>query len=162
MPEVFDWRWVEGQVARTVATWENCAATFAKGGVTYCASEQAGHERAYDAALHEVENEAKKKSVTRAERLAAQERMTASFATFAAAALDIQGDAVRLLTDDFLPAGIQLARWARRFDENLSMADIIQADRNAWTACGLQPLLGEPVGLTASILGYSLLYPLYR
>jgi hypothetical protein len=39
------------------------------------------------------------------------------------------------------------------------MADIIQANRNAWTACGLQPLLGERIELTPSILGYSLLYP---
>jgi hypothetical protein len=39
------------------------------------------------------------------------------------------------------------------------MADITQACRNAWTACGLQPLLGVPVGITPSILGYSLLYP---
>jgi hypothetical protein len=39
------------------------------------------------------------------------------------------------------------------------MADIIQACRNAWTACGLQPLLGKPMGITPSILGYSLLYP---
>jgi len=44
-------------------------------------------------------------------------------------------------------------------DAGLSMGDIIQACRNAWTACGLQPLLGERVGLTSSILGYSLLYP---
>jgi hypothetical protein len=55
--------------------------------------------------------------------------------------------------------GAKLARWARRFDASLSMADIVQACRNAWTACGLQPLLGERVGLTPSILGYSLLYP---
>jgi hypothetical protein len=39
------------------------------------------------------------------------------------------------------------------------MPDIVQACRNAWTACGLQPLLGERVGITPSILGYSLLYP---
>ena len=39
------------------------------------------------------------------------------------------------------------------------MPDIVQACRNAWTACGLQPLLGEAVGITPSILGYSLLYP---
>jgi hypothetical protein len=39
------------------------------------------------------------------------------------------------------------------------MPDIIQACRNAWTACGLQPLLGEHVRITPSILGYSLLYP---
>jgi hypothetical protein len=39
------------------------------------------------------------------------------------------------------------------------MEDIIQACRNAWTACGLQPLFGERIGITPSILGYSLLYP---
>lgn len=39
------------------------------------------------------------------------------------------------------------------------MTGIIQAARNAWTACGLQPLLGVPLALTPSILGYSLLYP---
>ncbi len=106
-----------------------------------------------------VEREAKRKPRTRAERLEAQERITASFARFSAAALDLQGDAVELLTEDFLPVGTKLARWARRFDENLSMPDIIQANRNAWTACGLQPLLGERIELTPSILGYSLLYP---
>jgi len=55
--------------------------------------------------------------------------------------------------------GTTLARWARRFDASLSMAEIVQACRNAWTACGLQPLLGERLGITPSILGYSLLYP---
>jgi hypothetical protein len=109
--------------------------------------------------LQAVEREAKKKPRTRAERLEAQERITASFARFSAAALDLEDDAVELLTDDFLPVGTKLARWARRFDESLSMPDIIQANRNAWTACGLQPLLGERVELTPSILGYSLLYP---
>lgn len=39
------------------------------------------------------------------------------------------------------------------------MDGIVQACRNAWTACGLQPLLGEPIRLTPGILGYSLLYP---
>jgi hypothetical protein len=55
--------------------------------------------------------------------------------------------------------GTGLLDWARGFDPELSMADIIQACRNAWTACGMQPLLGLPVRLTPAILGYSLLYP---
>jgi hypothetical protein len=92
-------------------------------------------------------------------QIAAQERITASFARFSAIALDLEHEAVQLLIDDFLPAGTRLARWARRFDARLSMDDIIQACRNAWTACGLQPLLGERVRITPSILGYNLLYP---
>ena len=83
----------------------------------------------------------------------------AAFARFSATALDLEAESVHLLTNGFLPVGTRLARWARQFDPTLGMADIIQACRNAWTACGLQPLLGIPMGLTPSILGYSLLYP---
>lgn len=91
--------------------------------------------------------------------LATQDRVTEAFAQFAAQGLDLDSAAIDLLTCDFLPAGTQLARWARAFDPSLSMTDIVQASRNAWTACGLQPLFGEPQRLTPSILGYSLLYP---
>ena len=55
--------------------------------------------------------------------------------------------------------GTQLARWARCFDATLSIADTIQASRNAWICCGAQTLLGLPMELTPSILAYSLLYP---
>ncbi len=95
--------------------------------------------------------------ITHSDRLAAQQRIT-GFARFSGAGLNLERHAVQLLTDDFLPVGTKLARWARRFDDSLSMADIIQANRNAWTACGLQPVSGKTVELTASILGYSLLY----
>jgi hypothetical protein len=159
MQEIFSWYWVEAQAARTIDAWNGCAARAGHSGPRYCADEQQRREKAYDEALRSVEREVKTLPRTQMERLVAQRRMTSSFARFAAAALDLEGDAVHLLTDDFLPAGTRLARWARRFDETLSMADIVQASRNAWTACGLQSLLGESVGLTPSILGYSLLYP---
>jgi hypothetical protein len=86
-------------------------------------------------------------------------RVMAAFTKFSATALGLEDEATELLTNDFLPVGVQLIRWARRFDVNLSMPDIIQGCRNAWTACGLQPLLGVPVVLTPSILGYSMIYP---
>ncbi|HEY4381264.1 MAG TPA: hypothetical protein VGN01_13015 [Acidobacteriaceae bacterium] len=159
MRDAYSWGWVEAQVAETAEIWNGCAGLAAPRGPRYDVAQQRQREQAYDDGLREVEREAKKKPRTRAQRLAAQERITASFGRFAAAALDLEGDAVELLTDDFLPVGTTLARWARRFDANLSMPDIIQACRNAWTACGLQPLLGERVELTRSILGYSLLYP---
>ncbi len=159
MRERLDGSWVEGQVARTSAAWEACAGGSVHGGPRYGVEEQVRREREYDAALGVVESEVKRLPGAGRERSAAQERMTLAFARFAGAALDLEEDAVHLLTGDFVPAGIQLARWARRFDEGLSMAEIVQASRNAWTACGLQSLLGERVGLTPSILGYSLLYP---
>jgi hypothetical protein len=159
MQETYSWPWIEAQVVQTIDVWNESAAERAQGGPRYSVEEQKKREKAYDEGLRAVEREAKRSPRTRAERVEAQARITAAFGRFSAAALDLEGDAVELLTDDFLPVGTKLARWARRFDENLSMADIIQACRNAWTACGLQPLLGKTVELTASILGYSLLYP---
>ena len=159
MREAYSWAWVEAQVAQTIEVWNGSAAGPEPRGPQYCLAQQRQREQAYDEALRAVEREAKKAPRTKAERLKAQQRITASFAQFSAAALDLNEDAIQLLTDDFLPVGTNLARWARQFDASLSMADIIQANRNAWTACGLQPLLGERIKLTPSILGYSLLYP---
>jgi hypothetical protein len=159
MRNTFSWPWVEAQVARTIDVWNGSAAGSEPLVPQYGLSQQRQREKEYDEALATVEREAKKVRPTKAERLKAQERITACFAQFSAAALDLKGDAIELLTDDFLPVGTKLARWARQFDAGLSMADIIQANRNAWTACGLQPLLGERIALTPSILGYSLLYP---
>ncbi len=82
-----------------------------------------------------------------------------AFGKFSARALDLDAESLEVLTEDFLPVGTELACWARQFDPELSMPSIIQAARNAWTACGLQPLLGARIKLTPAILGYSLLYP---
>ncbi|HZC44308.1 MAG TPA: hypothetical protein VE195_09040, partial [Acidobacteriaceae bacterium] len=139
--------------------WNAGAGSSALGGMRYSAQEQQRREKAYDEALRVVERELKHSSHSKTERLQTQARITAAFARFSATALGLEPDAIDLLTNDFLPIGTKLARWARRFDPSLSMADIVQACRNAWTACGLQPLLGEAIAITPSILGYSLLYP---
>ena len=64
-----------------------------------------------------------------------------------------------LLKGGFAAIGTELAREARRFDPAVSTADILQASRNAWTACGLQMLLGRKMRLTPAIFAYSMLYP---
>jgi hypothetical protein len=159
MKQFYSWSWVETQVARTIDILNGSVAPSVLGGRQYSLHEQQKREKAYDEALRAVEREAKRTPRNRPERLARQNRITTSLARFSAAALDLEDEAIVLLTNDFLPVGARLARWARRFDASLSMDDTIQACRNAWTACGLQPLLGERVGITPSILGYSLLYP---
>jgi hypothetical protein len=159
MRQRYSWSWVEAQVAQAIEVWNDSAVPSVLHGPQYSLKEQKKREMAYDEGLRAVEREAKRVPRTRAERTAAQERIVASFARFSATALDLEDDAVQLLTNDFLPVGTRLARWARRFDASLSRDDIIQACRNAWTACGLQPLLGERIDITPSILGYSLLYP---
>ncbi|HKO17888.1 MAG TPA: hypothetical protein VJU82_03285, partial [Acidobacteriaceae bacterium] len=159
MQESLDWSWVEAQIADTVNLWHSCSQRKPLPCPTYSRSDQRNREQAYDRALTEVEREARAKPVTPADRAATRARTTACFARFSAEALDLQPDAIDLLTNDFLPVGTSLARWARSFDPDLSKEDIVQACRNAWTACGHQPLFGEPIQLTPSILAYSLLYP---
>ena len=159
MWQIYTWAWVEAQVAQTIELWNRGATREPEDGQRYSPTEQQRRERAYDEALQAVEREIKQAPRTKAERIETQDRIVAAFARFSATALDLEHDAIKLLTDDFLPVGTKLARLARRFDEGLSMADIVQACRNAWTACGLQPLLGTAVQITPSITGYSLLYP---
>ncbi|HEX4022772.1 MAG TPA: hypothetical protein VHX63_16625 [Acidobacteriaceae bacterium] len=159
MQQSYDWSWVEAQVAQTIEVWHDSAAPSLQGGAHYDRKEQQQRENAYDEGLLAVERAVRKTPRTKAQRLETQDRITASFAQFSATALGLQGDAVHLLTNDFLPVGRKLAQWARQFDAGLSMPDIIQACRNAWTACGLQPLLGDRIAITPAILGYSLLYP---
>jgi hypothetical protein len=159
MQPIYSWSWVEAQVEQTIAVWDSAAANSTLDGAQYTRKQQQEREKAYDQALRAVEREVKRAPRTKADRIKTQDRVVAAFAQFSATALDLEGETVHLLTDDFLPVGTKLARWARQFDPNLGMADIIQACRNAWTACGLQPLLGIRMGMTPSVLGYSLLYP---
>jgi hypothetical protein len=163
MRDLYSWSWVEAQVQQAIASWNNCALPFLPDSPRCTPREQRKREKAYDNGLRAVQREARRMPRTPAERLAqrfqVQQRIVALFPEFAATALGLEGEAIQLLTNNFLPMGTQLARWARSFDPTLSMADTIQACRNAWTSCGLQPLLGQPMELTPSLLAYSLLYP---
>jgi hypothetical protein len=159
MSEGYDDRWVDSQGSRCVALWNECAPEPASFDPQYSRRDHEAREIAYDAELRAVEWEARHAPRTVSGRAETQERLIASFGQFAANAVDLEPESTALLSGDFLPFGIEFARRARAFDATLSQADTIQACRNAWTACGLQPLLGVPSGITPSILGYSLLYP---
>jgi hypothetical protein len=88
------------------------------------------------------------------------EGIVGAVAHIACAALDIDDDRTEaLLRDDFSAVARDLATDARHFDPAVTMDDILQACRNAWTACGLQALLGQPAHLTPAIFAYSMLYP---
>ena len=159
MEDRYSWSWIEAQGAQAAEAWNGCAGRLLPAGPRYSLKEQRKRENAYDQALRAFEREARRAPRTRSERLLAQRRIVDAFPGFAAIALGLEPEAVQLLTGSFLPVGTQLARSARGFDATLSMADIIQALRNVWTACGLQALLGQPMELTASIFAYSMLYP---
>jgi hypothetical protein len=145
--------WVETQVGLAMEEWSRAAGPWAQPGPHHSSRDQKQREKAYDRALDDVRRTCRRRAPD------AEARLTNCFARFAAEALDLGPDAIDLLNHGFLPIGMQLARWAHRFDEGLSSGDITQAARNAWTACGMQPLFGAPLRLTPSILAYSLLYP---
>ena len=159
MEPQYSWSWVEARVGESIEVWNDCAARSLPLSPRYTLKEQRKHEEAYDKALGAVQREARRTERTTFGKQLAQKRIVALFPRFASVALGLEGESVRLLTDGFLSIAAQFARWARSFDSTLSMDDIIQACRNAWTACGLQPLLGQPMILTPAIIGYSLLYP---
>jgi hypothetical protein len=159
MERYYNWSWVESEVSATIEKWNSCGGTAVRSSPQFSRKEQERREEAYDEALHAVEREAKQARRGHAERFAAQRRIVAIFPRFASLALGLEDEAVHLLTDGFLPIGTQFAQWSRRFDPNLTMADTIQACRNAWTVCGIQPLLGDRMQMTPAIIGYSLLYP---
>jgi hypothetical protein len=159
MERHYNWAWVESSVSAAIADWNNCALSTSKNGPQFSRQEQQIKEGAYDDALLAVERETKLARRGPRERREAQRRIVAIFPRFAALALGLEDEAVHLLTDGFLPIGTQFAQWSRRFDPDLTMADTIQACRNAWTVCGIQPLLGDRMQMTPAIIGYSLLYP---
>jgi len=122
--------------------------------------EQAAREAQLDSFLRAVEAELRDLPKTRAERGAARSRITSAFAEFAKGGLGLgEGHLELLLNEGFASVGTQLAREARRFDPGVTAVDIFQASRNAWTACGLQALMGQRMHLTPAIFAYSMLYP---
>lgn len=123
----------------------------------YIPREQRRREASYDRAFRDVQRISR--SARRIDPHILKSRLVSSFAGFAAEALDLGEPSIQRLTTEFLPVGTQLTTWARRFDPTLSQNDITQACRNAWTACGLQPLFGAEIALSPGILAYSLLYP---
>jgi hypothetical protein len=97
---------------------------------------------------------------SREEAQRAQSHLGAAFRCLAEETLGFTAAQLDLLPSQaFSSASEEFVREARAFDPGLSGEDIYQAGRNAWTAHGLQWLLGLPVQLTPSILAYSLLYP---
>jgi hypothetical protein len=159
MHPTFSWPWVKSQSAATTESWRACAQRPLPSGPVYTSQDQSAREHVYDECLRTVEGDLCNRPRTPADRAAFQDRLVAAFARFASAALGLELPAIDLISRGFLPAGVEFARRARRFDSALAMPEIVQACRNAWTVYGLQPLFDEPARITPSIVAYSLLYP---
>ncbi|MGA9669122.1 MAG: hypothetical protein WBQ94_07940, partial [Terracidiphilus sp.] len=125
MRDLYSWPWVEVQVQEAISSWNACALPFLPNSPRCAPREQRKREKAYDQGLRAVQREARRAPHTPAEHLRIQQRIVALFPGFAATALGLEGEAIQLLTNNFLPMGTQLARWARSFDPTLTVADTI-------------------------------------
>jgi hypothetical protein len=145
---------------QAIALWRECPADLPEFGHTYPVGEQQSRERELDRFLEEIQSELRSLPRSRSERESVQGRISEAFVRLAQSALDLTPAHLDLLlAGGFSGIGTELGRRARRLAFPATVADIIQASRNAWTACGLQILLGAEMRLTPSIFAYSMLYP---
>ena len=129
-------------------------------GPSYSPAEQAVREKQLERFLKQVKGEIANPPRDREAVQAFQTRLGVSFRQFAQETFGIPAQHFNMLpSDDFSAAAQDFIQKARAFDPDLSGEDIFQAGRNAWTANGLQWLLGVPVECSPSIFAYSMLYP---
>lgn len=140
--------------------WEQSTADLPDLGPSYSDGDRERNEKQLIQFLDRVEQLLSSPPHSRSEAQAIQERLSPAFRQLAQESLGFEALQLDLLPSaDFSQASEEFVRRARAFDPGLSGEDIYQAGRNAWTANGLQWLLGLPVQTTPSILAYSLLYP---
>ena len=140
--------------------WWECETSLPDLGPLYTARAQSENEKKLLHLLEQVDEIFSNPPRSRADGQALQIRMAAAFRDFAGETLGITAGQLDLIPSQvFSDVSEEFVRMARTFDPKLSVEDIFQAARNAWTANGLQWLLGKPVQNTPSIFAYSLLYP---
>ncbi|MBI5280289.1 MAG: class 1 isoprenoid biosynthesis enzyme [Candidatus Solibacter usitatus] len=143
-----------------LALWAACPDTLPDFGPSFQPVEQSAAEAQLDRFLGCLQAELEALPRSAAARRASHTRISAAFDEFGRGALHLDEDQMQLLlSDGFAGIGARMARRAREFDAAVPLADVQQASRNAWTACGLQLLFGRKIALTPSIFAYSMLYP---
>lgn len=151
---------IAGLVDDSLAIWDSCTSELPELGRTYSEREQEEREQFAAARIAEVDTAMRDLRRRKLAPQDAQRRITAAIVELTSCALDVRDPYVDwLLGDGFGAVSTGLARQARQMDSSVSMIDILQAARNAWTTAGLQAILGVPVQLTPSIFAYSMLYP---
>jgi hypothetical protein len=140
--------------------WDGCSPTFIPPGRRYTDDEQAANAAELEEAREAVAREVRARGASDAEREESHKRVSAAFVRLARSGLALEDRHTELLLDGgFAGIAPALEKQARRLDAAVTDAEILQACRNAWTACGLQCLFGERMGLTPAIFAYSMLYP---
>jgi hypothetical protein len=151
---------ISGLVENSIEVWRSTGSDFPSLGRRYSRNEQRVREDLLDRCTDRVDRELRNPSITSADAEETLALVISGVVEVANLALDLDDPYVdTLLRDGFSQVGIELARRARKLDPRVKATDILQACRNAWTACGLQLLLGRTMRLTPAIFAYSMLYP---
>ncbi len=129
-------------------------------GPVYTPSKQAEREEQLEQFLRLINYELANPPRGREEVQALKARLEDAFIHFAQDALGVTEQQSKMLPfQAFFEATEDFVHKARTYDPHLGAEDIYQANRNAWTANGLQWLMGLPLETNPSIFAYSLLYP---
>jgi hypothetical protein len=143
-----------------IEVWREGNTDFPDLGPHYTVEAQMQNEKSLLRFLDQVEQMLSHPPRNRDDAQPARLRLRAAFISLAEEVLGLPGSPLDLLPSDaFSDVAEEFVHRARAFDPRLSIEDIYQAGRNAWTAHSLQWLLGRPIQLSNSIFAYSLLYP---
>ena len=151
---------VSGLVAQFKELWWSGAPGLPELGPVYSLLEQKTREASLGSSLDRLGQELQWISRERPSQAALQERLFPLAGTILKTSFGLDDHQVAALPSyGFTEAVGEFVRQARRFDPQISAADIYQAGRNAWSMNLMQYLLGRPVEVTPAVLAYSLLYP---
>jgi len=151
---------IDQLAAESIALWQGDESCLPPLGRRFTPAQQSHKESLLDQFLSSLESELLGAPRTRSDRARVHARISTAFSQFARSALELDDRHLALLLDQGFPAvGTRLGRLARRFDPDVGTAEILQACRNAWAACGLQALFGLRMSVTPAIFAYSMLYP---
>ena len=143
-----------------MAVWWECDTSLPDLGPVYTAHVQTQNEKSLLQFVEQADFVLSNPPRSREEAQTVQARLGTAFGSMAEEALGFTAEQLDSLPSEaFSNISEEFVRMSRDFDPNLSMEDIYQAGRNAWTANGLQWLMGLPVQNTPSVFAYSLLYP---
>jgi hypothetical protein len=141
--------------------WYECDTTLPDLGLSYSPREQEALEKDLKRLLDRLLSELRHPPQTDPERKLMQQRISATIETFARSSFGFDEKTINVIRSyGFADIAVDFANQARRFDPDMTDADIFQASRNVWSMNFMQALMGLPVQMTPSIFAYSMLYPL--
>jgi hypothetical protein len=147
-------------VEDSIRIWHDCSSESPAFERSYSPAEQRAREGRIDCCLASIEAKLENKSFRSSGTRQAIAEIIPLMTQITADSLEFEHPYVdTLLNQGLADISFDLVHRARALDPTVTMVDIFQAARNAWTACALQLVFGHPMRLTPSIFAYSMLYP---